>query len=165
MNGFVKVEKCSLDKDCVTYLESIAGVTDSPNRAMGFGTDMFFSNNFRRSLMGNIAGSGERVDAGDGLSNKLRFSRMLRRDAVSVIISGCVTDCDVNFGGDLATGVTVTVFSVLQVLAGTSGFSFSGDEDRADVTKVRAGFGGPSGSALASMAASAAFCGLTNCSG
>ncbi len=146
----------------------MAGVTDSPNRAIGFGTDMFFSNNFRRSLMGNMAGSGERVDEGDCLSNKLRFSRMLRRDAVSVITSGCVTDCGINLGGDLATGVTFTVFSVLQVLTGTSGFSFSGDSVTLrddDVTKVRAGFGGPSGSALASIAASAAFCGLTNCSG
>ena len=35
----------------------------------------------------------------------------------------------------------------------------------AGVTKVLAGFGGPSASALASAAASADFCGLTNCSG
>jgi len=46
-----------------------------------------------------------------------------------------------DFVGDLgagagvaATGVTVTVFSVLQVLVGTSGFSFSGD-----VRPLRAG--------------------------
>ena len=114
----------------------MAGVTDSPNLAIGFGgAVIFFSNNFRRSLMGSIAGSGVRWDDGDdGLSNRFLFSIRLRRDAVSVITSSWVTrltDCDVIFGGDLVTGVTVTVFSVRQVLAATSGFSLSGDALRA----------------------------------
>ena len=100
-------------------------------------------------------------------SNRLLFSNKLFLDAVSV--NSFQSSLDGDFVGDLgagvtATGVTVTVFSVLQVLAGTSGFSLSGDVRllRAGVTYVRAGFGGPSGSALASAAASAAFCGLTN---
>jgi len=42
------------------YLESMAGVTDSPNLATGFGTVKFFSNNFLLSLIGSIAGSGVR---------------------------------------------------------------------------------------------------------
>jgi hypothetical protein len=101
-------------------LDSIAGVTDSPNLATGFGTVRFFSNSFRRSLIGSIAGSGVLCDDGDpdGLSNNVRFSIKVFRDAVSV---------NSDPTGDFVTGVTVNVFSVRHVLAGTAGFSRSGD--------------------------------------
>ena len=54
-----------------TYLDSIAGVTDSPNLAMGLGTDvMFFSKSFLLSLIGSIAGSGVRADDGEDWKDK-----------------------------------------------------------------------------------------------
>jgi hypothetical protein len=63
----------------------MAGVTDSPNLAIGFGTVRFFSNNLRRSLIGSKAGSGVLAVAGeDDSSNRLRFSARVLRDAVSV---------------------------------------------------------------------------------
>jgi hypothetical protein len=93
-------------------------------------------------------------------SNRFRFSSKLLRDAVSVRFSSG-RDCSrvgLLDGDGAATGVTVTVFSVRQVFCGTSGFTGSGVAGLAAcVTKVLAGFGGPSGSALARTAASAAF--------
>ena len=54
-----------------SYLESIAGVTDSPNLAMGLGTEvMFFSNSFLLSLIGSIAGSGVRAEDGEDWNDK-----------------------------------------------------------------------------------------------
>lgn len=117
------------------YLDNMAGVTDSPNLAMGFGAVWFFSNNFLRSLIGSIAGSGVLCPAGDPdwLSNKFRFSSKLFLDAVSVKFWA---SRDGDLAGDLVTGVTVTVFSVRQVLVGTSGFERSSGS--AEVTLFRA---------------------------
>jgi len=63
----------------------MAGVTDSPNLATGFGTVRFFSNSLRRSLIGSKAGSGVLAEAGELDSSKIvRFSARLFREAVSV---------------------------------------------------------------------------------
>ncbi len=124
-----------------TNLDNMAGVTDSPKRAIGFGAPpLFFSNNAFLWLKGSIAGSASSL-LGDLSSNRLRFSRMLRREAVSVLLSSTVLS-------------SVIVMAASDLKARSSSIS----------AYVRAGFaGGPRLEVEAGF--SFAFCGETNCNG
>ena len=57
----------------VGFFANIAGVTDSPNLAMGVGTDLIFSKRALRCESGMQDGSGDSAAGVELLSNMLRF--------------------------------------------------------------------------------------------
>ena len=70
----------------VVFFASIAGVTASPNLAIGVGTDLIFSKRALRWERGMQEGSGDSTAGVELPSNMLRFCRMLFDCSVSV---GC----------------------------------------------------------------------------
>ena len=69
--------------EAAAAVDSMAGVTASPNLATGLTAVRFFSNRALRWLKGSMAGSGESF-CGEAFSNKLRFSTIDLREAVSL---------------------------------------------------------------------------------
>ena len=124
----------------VGFFASIAGVTDSPNLAIGVGTDLIFSKRALRWESGIQEGSGDST-AGVALpSNMLLFWRMLLDCSVSVgcssLSAGVAWKVREGFGGPAAVvvlGPKVGLANCAEALLGEScliGSGLLGDSDR-----------------------------------
>ena len=94
--------------DVVGFLASIAGVTASPNLAIGVGTDLIFSKRALRWERGMQEGSGDSTAGVWGPSNMLRFCKML-------------LDCKVSVGCSSLLSAAGVAWKVLDGLGGPAG--------------------------------------------
>ena len=90
------------------FLASIAGVTASPNLAIGVGTDLIFSKRALRWERGMHEGSGDSMAGVELPSNMLRFCRML-------------FDCSVSVGCSSLSAAGVAAWKVREGFGGPAG--------------------------------------------